>query len=58
MSVKILTIGDPHFKIDNIPEVDMFLCRLEASAKETRPDYIICLGDLLHTHERLHTSPQ
>ena len=57
MSVKILTIGDPHFKIDNIPEVDMFLCRLEALAKETKPDYIICLGDLLHTHERLHTTP-
>lgn len=57
MSVKILAIGDPHFKVDNILEVELFVEKLETLAKETRPDYIICLGDLLHTHERLHVTP-
>ena len=57
MSVKILTIGDPHFKIDNILEIEIFVDRLEELAEKEQPDIIICLGDLLHTHERLHTTP-
>lgn len=51
----VLTIGDPHFKLDNIPEVEMFIDRMENLVKEKEPDIIVCLGDLLHTHERLHT---
>lgn len=50
-----LVIGDPHFKVDNIPEVELFIEKIEKLALEKRPDIIISLGDLLHTHERLHT---
>lgn len=53
--VKAVIIGDPHFRIDNIQEVDMFIERISALVSEEEPDFVVCLGDLLHTHERLHT---
>lgn len=55
--MKIIAIGDPHFRTDNIPEVNMFMDRLEALCIEEKPDFIVILGDVLHTHERLHTIP-
>lgn len=55
--MKIIAIGDPHFRVDNIPEVDMFIQKMEALAKAESPDIIIILGDVLHTHERIHTIP-
>jgi len=54
---KILAVGDPHIKIDNIPEFDLFVKKLTELAEKTSPDIIIVLGDILHTHERLHTTP-
>lgn len=53
----ILAIGDPHFRVDNIPEVESFINRIKKLAASTAPDLIIILGDVLHTHERLHTIP-
>jgi DNA repair exonuclease SbcCD nuclease subunit len=55
--MKIIAIGDPHFRTDNIPEVDMFMDRVESLCREEEPTFIVILGDLLHTHERLHTIP-
>jgi len=55
MSLKILCIGDQHFKPSNIPQVDIFLQKLEGWLKENPVDLIVSMGDLLHTHERLHT---
>src|SRR3989344_7850719 len=51
----ILAIGDPHFQVTNIPDVELFIDRLEAFAISRKPDYIVCLGDLLHTHETINT---
>lgn len=56
MPATILFIGDPHFQVSNIPEVDMFIERIINLATEKAPDLIIIAGDLLHTHERLHTT--
>lgn len=55
--MKIIAIGDVHFRTDNIPEVQLFMDKIEILAKETMPDLIVVLGDVLHTHERLHTIP-
>ena len=55
--MKIIAIGDPHFKIDNIQEVDMLIDRVTSLCSSQRPDLIVILGDLLHTHERLHVTP-
>ena len=53
--IKILCIGDQHFKPSNIPQVDIFLKKLEQWLSTNSVDIIISMGDLLHTHERLHT---
>lgn len=53
----ILFIGDPHFMIGNMPEVELFIERITKLAGEKQPDLICIGGDLLHTHERLHTLP-
>jgi DNA repair exonuclease SbcCD nuclease subunit len=55
--LSILAIGDQHFKVDNLPLVELFIEKIEALALEKKPDIIICLGDLLHEHERIHTIP-
>jgi DNA repair exonuclease SbcCD nuclease subunit len=55
MPATVLFIGDPHFQISNIPEVNMFIERMTILATEKTPDIIVIAGDLLHTHERLHT---
>ena len=55
MKTTCLVIGDEHFMVSNIPEVEMFIERIENLAKEKQPDFIVSLGDLLHTHEKLNT---
>lgn len=55
--MKIIAIGDPHFQTDNIPEVSLFIVKIEELVKRETPDLIVILGDVLHTHERIHTSP-
>ena len=56
MSTTVIFIGDPHIQITNIPEVDLFMEKLINLVTEKQPDIIIIAGDLLHTHERLHTT--
>ena len=51
----VLFIGDPHIQTSNIPEVDIFIRKMVKLARDAPPDIIIIAGDLLHTHERLHT---
>lgn len=55
--ISALIIGDPHFKVNNIPDVDLFISRITLLAEERNPDFIVILGDVLDTHERLHTIP-
>ena len=57
VETSVLFIGDPHIQIDNIQEVDLCLKKLIILAKEKLPTFIVIAGDLLHTHERLHTTP-
>lgn len=56
--MKFLCIGDPHFKTDNCEETNDFIKKLEEHIKNNldKIDYIIVLGDILHNHEKLHTS--
>lgn len=52
--INVLAIGDPHFQLSNISEVEEFMINIEKKCKVEKPDMIIILGDLLHTHERVH----
>jgi len=53
--MKILAIGDQHFKLDNIIQVDIFISKLKEHLEKEKYDLIVSGGDLLDTHERLHT---
>lgn len=55
-SVTSLFIGDPHFQLTNLTEVDLFMKKIVELVLVKKPDIIIIAGDLLHTHERLHTT--
>ena len=53
--MKGLVIGDQHFKIDNIDQVVVFIKKLRKLLQQEKYDFIVSGGDLLDTHERLHT---
>lgn len=53
--MKGLVIGDQHFKIDNVEQVDVFIKKLKELLQQEKYDFIVSGGDLLDTHERLHT---
>lgn len=54
--MKILAIGDPHFKVDNIEETKIFTDNLSLFlSQNTDIEIIVVLGDILHNHEKLHT---
>ena len=55
--MKAIIIGDPHFKVGNVPESEEMTRKLVEVAKERQPKFIVCLGDILHRHETIHVSP-
>ncbi len=55
--MKILSIGDQHFKVSNINQVDLFIKKLDEYLTNNKVDLIVSMGDLLDTHEKLHTTP-
>ena len=54
-NVNIIFIGDPHFQVTNIKEINIFIDKLCLEIKKREVDIIIIAGDLLHSHEKLHT---
>ena len=52
---KILAIGDPHFKINNLADIDTYIQNVCDIIKREGIDLVIILGDLLHTHEKVHS---
>jgi DNA repair exonuclease SbcCD nuclease subunit len=53
--MKVLCIGDQHFQPSYEKEVNIFLDELRLHLSSNSYDLIISLGDLLHTHEKVHT---
>jgi DNA repair exonuclease SbcCD nuclease subunit len=53
-TTKVLTIGDVHIKVNNIPECKDMITRLVQLAQEKKPDFIVCLGDVLDRHSTIH----
>ena len=45
--LKVIVIGDQHFKVDNIEEVDLFISKVEEIIFNIKPDFVVLLGDLL-----------
>ncbi len=57
MSVRLLIIGDTHFKHTRLQEGTEFVTACVARAKEEAPDAIVCLGDTLDTHNIVRVQP-
>ena len=55
--MKVLVIGDPHFKTSNVKETDEMTESILKIAKENSPTFIVILGDVLDRHELIHVSP-
>lgn len=55
--LRILALGDAHFQVNNIREVNIFLSKLEQYLLKNNFDIICILGDSLHFHGKLHTTP-
>lgn len=56
--LSVLCIGDVHIQTGNILQIKEFLSKLEELLVSSKYeiDIIILMGDILHTHERLHTT--
>ena len=57
MSLSILTIGDPHFKNNNVKETTEMIDELNQVLNTHKFDIIICLGDLLDRHDKIDMFP-
>lgn len=55
--VKVLTIGDPHFKVSNVIETDVMVKAIIEQVQQLQPDFVVVLGDILDRHESIHSSP-
>ena len=59
MSFNILCIGDIHIQTNNTIDIKIFTEKLYEYIKNNNEliDIVVLMGDILHTHERLHTIP-
>jgi DNA repair exonuclease SbcCD nuclease subunit len=59
MSLNILCIGDVHIQTSNTVDIRFFIKKLleYIEIHSENIDLVILMGDILHTHERLHTIP-
>lgn len=53
--IKCLVIGDPHFIETNVEIIESFIKRIENLVKKHNPNFVVILGDLLHSFEKIHT---
>lgn len=53
--MNILVIGDIHIKTINISDIDIFIKNIYDIAIDKNPDYIVLLGDILDTFEKINT---
>jgi DNA repair exonuclease SbcCD nuclease subunit len=55
--LNIIVIGDTHFKVNNIPEVELYIKKVTKIVEQKNPDIIVLLGDILDTFEKVNVLP-
>jgi DNA repair exonuclease SbcCD nuclease subunit len=55
--LRVCVIGDPHFKVDNVTESQEMIDKTRDLVYKLKPDLIVCLGDILDRHEKIHVDP-
>ena len=56
--MKILVLGDPHFKEENLWWLQFTCEEIIEKIKEEKPDLCVCLGDTLDKHKNILMQPQ
>lgn len=56
-SIRALCIGDVHFMVNQIEETNLMCEEIYRVTQEVKPDFIVVLGDVLDTHERVNLDP-
>lgn len=56
MSIRVLCVGDIHFREDSYLEISLFIFKILKLIDSTELDLVVILGDTMHRHEKLHTS--
>lgn len=56
-NVTCLAIGDPHFQVNNVPDAQDLIKKVNHMVEQLNPTFVVILGDLLHTHEKIHVTP-
>ncbi len=52
--VKVLVIGDSHFKTSSLHLCDLYIAECVNIAIKTKPDFIVLLGDTLDCHNTVY----
>lgn len=52
--MKLLFIGDPHYKPSNVKDTELMEAQVLFYMEKLKPDVVVNLGDSLDTHERIH----
>lgn len=55
--MNILLIGDPHFKVKDAERSELMCKEIIEIVKKNSYDFIVILGDILDTHEKVHLQP-
>lgn len=55
--MKVLCIGDPHFKRKNVKDTELMTERIVELIHDRNPDFVVVMGDVLDKHETIHESP-
>jgi len=55
--LRVLCIGDPHFKTSNVKECREFCTAIYDLIDKQNPDIIVVMGDTLDRHENIHVVP-
>lgn len=53
----ILVIGDPHFKLTNLLQMEVVADECVRVARERKPTFIVCLGDVLDRFSTIREEP-
>lgn len=56
-TIRVLVIGDPHFKVANSQETEEMVQEILRIARELAPTFIVCLGDTLDKFANIHVGP-
>lgn len=55
--MKVLVIGDPHFKIKNFTDTDELRTKINSILDQNNYDFVVVLGDVLDRFETCHLDP-